>query len=303
MVRCDVVSPRGPVTRRLAGPTALALGLAALGCHGMGDPALTQLAEARRLAGELRVQLAKASDASDRAVMADTDDASIAFAREAERSTAAIDTDVQALSARVQSLGRPEEIRALQDFKERFDAYRQVDRDVLDLAVQNTNLKAQRLSFGPVREAADRFGEALQSAVEAAPAKERCRLDAVVARAELAVREIQILQAPHIAEPNEAEMTRIEKEMAGRQAVAREALKTIAAAGGVELGRRLTEAVSALDRLDKLTAELVVLSRRNSNVRSVALSLGKTPALTAACDSSLAVLEDALAKDGFSGTR
>ena len=54
---------------------------------------------------------------------------------------------------------------------------------------------------------------------------------------------------------------------------------------------------------DKLSAELVALSRRNSNVRSLALALRRAPELVAACDGSLAILQEALAKEGFSGTR
>jgi hypothetical protein len=282
---------------------ALALGLGALACRNAPDPAFTQLAEARHLADDLRVQLAKTSNASDRAVMADTDEESATFAREAEQAAGAIESGAAALSARLQSLGYAPELRALQDFTDRFSAYRKLDHDVLDLAVQNTNLKAQRLSFGPVREAADGYRDALQSAAQLAPSKDRCRVDALVARAELAVREIQILQAPHIAEPDEAAMTKIEKQMTERLAAARDALKSLGAGASAAMALQLGAAGVALDRFDKLSAELVALSRRNSNVRSLALALRRAPQLVAACDGSLAILQEALAKEGFSGTR
>jgi hypothetical protein len=281
----------------------LALGLAALGCRNAPDPAFTQLAEARRLADDLRVQLAKTSNASDRAVMADTDEESAAFARQADQATAAIESGSAALSTKLQSLGYAPEQHTLQDFRDHFAAYRKLDHDVLDLAVQNTNLKAQRLSFGPVRETADGFRDALQAAGQLAPAKDRCRVDGLLARAELAVREIQILQAPHIAEPNEAAMTKIESQMTERLAAAREALKSLGAGASGAMAKQLTTASAALDRFDKLSAELVALSRRNSNVRSLALALRRAPQLVAACDGSLAVLQEALAKEGFSGTR
>jgi hypothetical protein len=45
------------------------------------------------------------------------------------------------------------------------------------------------------------------------------------------------------------------------------------------------------------------LSRRNSNVRSLAMSLGEKRMLTAACEDSLRALRDALAKRGFTATR
>ncbi len=235
--------------------------------------------------------------------MADTDEESAAFAREAEQAAGAIETRSAALSTRLQSLGYAPELHALQDFTDHFAAYRKLDHDVLDLAVQNTNLKAQRLSFGPVRETADGYRDALHSAAQLAPSKDRCRVDALVARAELAVREIQILQAPHIAEPDEAAMTKLENQMTERLAAARDALKSLGVGASAAMARQLDTASAALDRFDKLSAELVALSRRNSNVRSLALALRRAPELVAACDGSLAVLQEALAKEGFSGTR
>jgi len=289
--------------KRIAASVGLVAAALLLGCQGGSAPAFTQLVEARRLADDLRIELAQASNASDRAVMADTDRESIAFARDAEKATGAVALSAATLGARLQSLGYPAETRALEEFSGHFAEYRQVDREVLDLAVQNTNLKAQRLSFGPVREAADQFHDALGAAAAATAPKDRCRVDGLVARAEMAVREIQILQAPHIAEPEEATMAKIEKEMAERQATARDALKLLGWGAGPAIVKQLDVARGALDRFDGLSAQLVGLSRRNSNVRSLALALRRTPALVAACDGSLAQLQDGLSKEGFSGTR
>jgi hypothetical protein len=47
----------------------------------------------------------------------------------------------------------------------------------------------------------------------------------------------------------------------------------------------------------------VALSRRNTNVRSLALSLTARPPLAAACDGSLRALQDALAKEASTATR
>ena len=56
-------------------------------------------------------------------------------------------------------------------FKARFDEYRRLDDEILPLAVENTNVKAQRLSFGPAREAADDF----RTSVDAAVRRECCQ--------------------------------------------------------------------------------------------------------------------------------
>ena len=102
--------------------------------------------EARRLASNLRVQFSKAADASNRAVMAVTDEASSAAAREAEQATQAVERDAEALdsgSSRHSRIAMTS--RQLDAFKACFVGYRALDADILPLAVENTNIKAQRL--------------------------------------------------------------------------------------------------------------------------------------------------------------
>ena len=57
---------------------------------------------------------------------------------------------------------------------------------------------------------------------------DRLRVKALAATAVAAVREIQALQAPHIAESDDAAMTRIEARMAAAERVARDQLKMLA---------------------------------------------------------------------------
>jgi hypothetical protein len=273
-----------------------------VGCRGEPTNALTELAEARRLSADLRVQFSKSSDASNRAVMADTDEASVAFAHEAEQSKQAVQTDVAKLAPHLRSLGYANEDRSLEEFTKRFADYSSLDRTVLDLAVENTNLKAQRLSFGPAQQAANGFRDALEAlVVSSAAPKDHCRVESVVAKAILAVRDIQVLQAPHIAEADDAAMSRMEAEMGRLQAVAADALNELARL--VETKATLGLASASLERFNDLSRQIVSLSRRNSNVRSLALSLHDKPPLTAACDDSLRSLDEALAREGFPATR
>jgi len=278
----------------LAGLT-LSLG----GCQGGSSAAFTELAAARRLAADLRFQFTKAADASNRAVMADTDEASQVYAREAEQATQTVQGDIDALRPDLRSLGYPTEIGLVEDFDKRFAAYRTLDRKVLDLAVENTNLKAQHLSFGPASEAADGFRAAIESV--GAQSKDHCRVESLAAKAVLAVREVQVMQGPHIAESDDAAMTRMETEMSRLEATASDALSQISALEPPQ--PQLAVAVAALDRFKELTRQIVALSRRNTNVRSLELSLRDKPALTASCDDSLRSLEEALAKEGSTGTR
>ena len=52
-----------------------------------------------------------------------------------------------------------------------------------------------------------------------------------------------------------------------------------------------------------LNLQIITLSRRNTNVRSLALSLDEKRKVTTACEDSLRALQAALAKRGFTGIR
>ena len=274
------------------------------GCANGSKAVLTQQAEAHRLASHLHVQFARAADASNRAVMADTDEASTAAAKEAEQATKAVAQDVDSLARILSDLGDRDEARELDVFKGRFAQYRALDADILPLAVENTNIKAQRLSFGPAQEAVDAFTQALDAAAKLAPAKNAAAAAASAAQGQAAALQIQVIEARHIAESDDAAMTRMESAMKASEAAARKSMETLKGLlPPPTASQPLAAAAAALDRLMKTNTEIVTLSRRNSNVRSLALSLGKKRALTAQCDESLQALEDALAAHHFSATR
>jgi hypothetical protein len=266
-------------------------------------PAFVELDQARHTAADLRIQFGKAVDASNRAVMAETDEASIAFAREAEQTSRLVENDTLSLTSLLRSLHYPVEIRLLDDFKRHFSEYLALDRSILELAVENTNLKAQRLSFGASREAADGFRKSIESVAGTVPQKDRCRVELLVAKAVLAVREMQVLQAPHIAESDAATMTHIENELDRRQVSARDAVGDVSKLVALNARKPVVAALEQLERFKTISDQIVALSRRNSNVRSLDLALRTKPPLTAACDNSLRALQDALVNQGFKATR
>ena len=270
---------------------AASLSVLVLSACGGSIAVLTQLVEARQLASELHVEFTKATEASNRAVMADTDEASAAGAEEARRARQIVETDLAALRTVLQSLGYRDDLGALDAFQAHFDEYRKVDDEILPLAVENTNLKAQRLSFGPAQEAAQAFASAVAAAARGA--KAGCCGEAVSNRARAALLEIQVLQAPHIAEADDSAMTKIENRMKDLAQTAHAAVDELEAA----------DAAAALNRFLKINDEIIILSRRNSNVRSLALSLGRKRMLTAECEDDLAALEQVIAKHQFSATR
>jgi hypothetical protein len=261
------------------------------------------LAEARRLAAELQVEFTRAADAGNRAVMADTDEASVAYAREARTAADAVQKKADALGAVLNEFGFSQEADQLEEFRTNLAEYRALDRTILDLAVENTNLKAQRLSFGEARAAADALRDAVTAVAPANQARDLWRVRALGATAVASVREIQALQAPHIAEADEAAMRSLEKQMAADEAGARRALSDLDGLARPGSRPQLAAATAQLSRFMQLNAEIVMLSRRNTNVRSLALSLNQKRALTATCEASLQTLRESLDKRSFAGTR
>ena len=104
-----------------------------------------QFSEAIRLAADLRIQFNLAANASIRAVMANTTEASHGFAREAEQSRQIIKTDAEALGLLLRKLNYPAEAKLLEEFNRHFAEYETLDRNIRELAAENTNLKTQKL--------------------------------------------------------------------------------------------------------------------------------------------------------------
>ena len=302
---------------RLAGPGAAALSpsglrcfysavvvaIFAMGCGERVSPVLTRLMDARRLAAELQVSFTHAADAANRAVMADTDEASTAFAHEAQEQSQLVQRDLDELDGILQGLGYSDETELLKSFRESFSKYRELDAEILALAVENTNLKAQRLSFGPAHTAANALRDSLSAGAARVAAKDQWRASALAAKTTLAVRELELLHAPHNAASEDTVMTQLEGQMAAQETSARSALHELDSIDTPELHTALDAANKALSDFMAVNAQLVTLSRRNSNVRSLALSLGQKRTLAAACEGGLRALNDRLTKRDFAATR
>jgi hypothetical protein len=260
--------------------------------------ALARLAEARHRTADMQIQFVKASSAADRAVMADTDAASVAFAREDAAALQAVHGDASALRPLLAGPGFTDEVRLLDVFETQLAAYETLDRQIRDLAVENTNLKAQRLSFGAAQAAADAFEQAIGS-VQAAAEGERWRVRTEAFTAIAAVRKIQVLQAPHIAALDDAAMGGLEQRMQAESATARDALAALARLVDAASRPKLATAADALARFLDVNSQILGLSRRNTNVRSLVLALNEKQKLVTPCEQSLAALSDALAHRGY----
>jgi hypothetical protein len=291
------------ISRCLLFSACLASTALALGCKDGLDTNIARFFEANRLAADLQIHFTKASQASDRAVMADTEAAMLQAADEVKQEMNAVDSDVQRLTQTLQGLHASDELELVAGFRDALTKYQALDREILELTAASTNLKAQRLSFGPAKEAADAFRDALAPIAHAATAGEGWHARALANEAVLSVREVQVLQAPHIAEAQDAAMDELEKRMTASMQAARDALTGLSSLNRADLRPAVDAANAALARFTELNAQIVVLSRRNSNVRSLALTLGQKRVLAAACEARLRALAQRLAQRRFTATR
>jgi hypothetical protein len=262
---------------------------------------LSEQLEARRLAADMHVQFSRAVEAANRAVMADTDDASTEGARAARQARQTVQQDSSSLRGLLQQLGYTDDLALLDAFDREFSEYMKLDDPVLELAVENSNLKAQRLSFGDSREAADAFDRALQSAARTAPSTDSWQAQALAVRGQSALLEVQALQARHIAEADDAKMSAMESQMGAAMKAATDAVAALKSL--TPRAPSLSDAAAALERFKSTNDEIVRLSRRNTNVRSLALALGKKRTLVSACEDALTALADALQRHEFKATR
>jgi hypothetical protein len=263
---------------------------------------LTDQVEARRLGSDMQVQFTMAADAANRAVMADTDETSKEAADEAVKSREAVERDGHALEPLLKRLGYASDLQSLDEFNKQFAEYKRLSDETLTLAVENTNLKAQRLSFTTVQKAVDDFRAALDKLPPMARATDRSHVQALSAQAVAEALTIQVLEARHIAESDDQAMTKMEDQMAIADRDARRDLadlQSLVPKGGAVL----SEADTALNQLKTVNGQIVQLSRRNTNVRSLSLALGQLHTLRAKCEAALQALNDSLSQHEFKATK
>jgi hypothetical protein len=235
--------------------------------------------------------LLASAEAEKSAVMAETDEASQAFAEQSIQASHHVETARRELEPLLQ--GNRQQVQLFHEFSRCWEQLQAIDREVLSLAVQNTNLKALRLSFGRAADAMRRMENALTHLMEVDPASPNAAgITRRAAQAVIGALNMYTLHAPHIAESTATRMEEIEAVMTSLDAQVTEALQSLHALVD-EPGTPFLEAAwAAYKDFQNINAEIVALSRQNSNIRSYALSLGQKRKTTAQCQDVLAALQE-----------
>jgi hypothetical protein len=254
------------------------------------------------LVARMQIDLASASEAEKSAVLAITDEDSQKFADQARAASAEVERERQELGTLLATGGPQRERELLAQFSQAFGSLQHVDHEVLALAVKNTNLKAYSLLFGPAAETLAEMDAALARVVtkygDSADAK-RVMLMAFGAR--VGVLRIQTLLAPHIPEESDAKMDQLEALMVKEETQIRKDLAGLAALPKLAGDADLAAAAARFVHYGEIKARILPLSRENTNVRSLALSLNQKRKAMTLCLDALNALKQAILDEPIAG--
>jgi len=248
----------------------------------------------------MRADLAAASEAEKSAVMATTDQDSQTFADQARTATAALRQERERLSELLVEGGSPRQKDLLAQFSNTLTNLERIDRDLLNLAVQNTNLKAYQLAFGPASEALQAADDALSHlATERADSNspEDKKVIRLADDARISALRIQTLLPPHIAEESDQKMDELEVRMTHEDQMIRKNLADLAAIRGLAEAKDLATAIAGYGRYAEIRSQILKLSRENTNVRSLAISLNEKRRAMFLCQDALSALDQAIEQE------
>jgi hypothetical protein len=250
----------------------------------------------------MRLALASASEAEKSAVMAITDEDSQKYADQARAAAAEVERERNELGQLLDAGGTQREKDLLAQFSKVFTDFQRVDNELLALAIKNTNIKAYNLAFGPAADAIAEMNDALSRLVSKSAASPDARTVAPLAfGAQTAALRIQALLAPHIAEESDTKMDAMEARMTADDQEVRKDLDGLAALPSFTGDTDLTAARSAYERFSLVRAKIIPLSRENTNVRSLAISLDQKRKVMFLCQDALASLQQAILEEPIPG--
>jgi hypothetical protein len=254
------------------------------------------------LVARMRLALASASEAEKSAVLAVTDQDSQTFANQARAGTTEVERERKELADLLAAYGTQKEKDFLVQFSKVFSDYQRVDNDLLDLAVKNTNIKAYGLAFGPAADALKEMNTALSRLVaKSAGSPEASAVALPAFGAQTAALRIQVLLAPHIAEESEKKMDELEVQMTREDQEVRKDLDALAAINKLLGDPDLEAATADYARFTEVRGRILVLSRENTNVRSLALSLDQKRKALFVCQDVLSALQQAILEERIPG--
>jgi hypothetical protein len=288
----------------LAGATALlVVVLTVLHFHRDPTAELTSKAQRVDLVRRMQLDLASASEAEKSAVLATTDEESQTFADQARAASGRVEQERRELGELLAPGAIQGESELLAQFSEAFAELQRIDKELLALAGKNTNVKAYGLAFGAAASAVRDMGSALTHLVSAnADCPQAKATMALAFGAQISALRIQTLLAPHIAEESDARMDELEAKMAAEDAHVRSSLNGLAALPKLGKDPDVAAAVARYAAFSDIRKQILALSRENTNVRSLSISLNQKRKAMLVCQGALGALQQVILAEPIAGT-
>ena len=257
-----------------------------------------------QIVSSLRIHLLEAIEAEKNAVLAITDEASKTYADEARSASNEVENARHDLATIIQQSGTSKEKETIAEFNSCWIEFRKLDEEILELATQNSNLKAQKLSSTQFYREVAVFEKSLRTLIQQDMQDNHPGFISVRSyETIIAILQVFALHKTHIEEPDDQEMDRIERKMKDYLDTAKKALHELHSIPELRGSAELINAESAYKRIVKINAEVVRLSRLNTNIKSSALSLGKKMLISAKCQEILGALQDTIESHRYKATR
>jgi hypothetical protein len=269
------------------------------------DPATQLDFKARRadLVGRMQLDVASASEAEKSAVLAITDQDSQTFADQARAAAGKVEEQRRELGGLLTTAGTEVERDLLAQFTAAFAEFQRVDSDLLTLAVKNTNIKAYSVAFGPAATAIKEMSAALARLVATNADSPDAKTTMLLAfGAQVSALRIQTLLPPHIAEESDQKMDELEALMATEDTQVRNNLDRLTALPKFSKDPEVATATARYAEFSKIRTQILALSRENTNVRSLSISLNQKRKVMLVCQAALSALQQAILAEPIAGT-
>ncbi|MHC1743446.1 MAG: hypothetical protein AB9873_10500 [Syntrophobacteraceae bacterium] len=262
------------------------------------------LVKQREAIAGMRTSLFESIHAEKSALLAESENESKAFADQARAVSEAFNRGRRELDPLVGRLGAAREKELVIELDSFWKEFQEIQRTILDLDIEGTNIKALALSSTKGQPLVTQFEASMEKLRQATGSTERCgEVSKLASDALIALMKIEVLHNPHIHAVADEEMDRIEKSMREQDAIVQNALASIGEIAGQSSRDEIDRATQIYVDFAAVTDEVIKLSRTNTNVRSLELAMGRERLVAAKCNEILASLQEALGERGGKATR
>jgi D-Tyr-tRNAtyr deacylase len=268
------------------------------------EPVFINDVKKARIVSEMRVNLNASVEAEKSAVLAVTDEASTDYANQAMKLSAAVEDARQELGILIEAEKMGREVDLFREFSECWEMFRQIDQELLPLTVLNTNLKAYELSFDSAQNAIKQLEESLDALIGSDTSRDKsCEILKLSQRTLIAALKIHGRQASHIAENRPEKMDEIEATIQMQDERVIQSMDALTYLKASKSKSMIDAVKAAYAEFWRIHMEVINLSRQNTNVRSLAMSLGQKRKVTVQCQDVLESLEKAIQSKVYKATK